>query len=85
MAACMCAGYDGYKLLISKRIELVDHTGIEPVPHECHVGRNRASAAMTVSKTIERSGGILENVVSGPDLAKAIRHYWIDLERVERA
>lgn len=30
-------------------------------------------------KTIERNGGILENVVSGPDLAKPIRRYWIDL------
>ena len=28
-------------------------------------------------KTIERNGGILEDVVSGPDLAKPIRRYWI--------
>jgi predicted acetyltransferase len=30
-------------------------------------------------RTIEKNGGILENVVSGPDLDKPIRRYWIDL------
>ena len=29
-------------------------------------------------RTIEKNGGILENVVSGPDLAKPKRRYWID-------
>jgi predicted acetyltransferase len=29
-------------------------------------------------KTIERNGGVLENVVSGPDLDKPERRYWID-------
>jgi predicted acetyltransferase len=28
-------------------------------------------------KTIEKCGGILENVVSGPDLPKPKRRYWI--------
>lgn len=36
-------------------------------------------------KTIERNGGILENVVSGPDLAKPIRRYWIDVRAAEAA
>jgi predicted acetyltransferase len=31
-------------------------------------------------KTIEKNGGVLENVVSGPDLATPIRRYWIDLQ-----
>lgn len=30
-------------------------------------------------RTIERNGGILENVVSGPDLDKPKRRYWIDV------
>jgi len=30
-------------------------------------------------RTIEKNGGILENVVDGPDLAKPIRRYWIEL------
>jgi predicted acetyltransferase len=29
-------------------------------------------------KTIERNGGILENVISGPDLGKPKRRYWIE-------
>src|SRR5262245_6039167 len=29
-------------------------------------------------KTIEKNGGILENVVSGPDLEKPKRRYWIE-------
>ena len=29
-------------------------------------------------RTIERNGGILENVVSGPDLDKPKRRYWIE-------
>lgn len=29
-------------------------------------------------KTIERSGGVLENVIEGPDLPKPKRRYWID-------
>jgi predicted acetyltransferase len=28
-------------------------------------------------RTIEKNGGILENIVSGPDLKKATRRYWI--------
>ena len=30
-------------------------------------------------RTIEKNGGILENVVDGPDLAKPKRRYWIEL------
>ena len=30
-------------------------------------------------KTIEKNGGVLENVVTGPDLLKPKRRYWIDL------
>jgi predicted acetyltransferase len=30
-------------------------------------------------KTIERNGGILENVLTGPDLDKPKRRYWIEL------
>jgi predicted acetyltransferase len=30
-------------------------------------------------RTIEKNGGVLENVVTGPDLAKPKRRYWIDL------
>jgi predicted acetyltransferase len=30
-------------------------------------------------RTIEKNGGILENVVDGPDLDKPIRRYWIEL------
>jgi predicted acetyltransferase len=29
-------------------------------------------------RTIEKNGGILENIVSGPDLDKPKRRYWID-------
>jgi predicted acetyltransferase len=32
-------------------------------------------------KTIENNGGVLENVVSGPDLEKPKRRYWIDARR----
>ena len=32
-------------------------------------------------RTIERNGGVLENVVTGPDLPKPKRRYWIDLSR----
>jgi predicted acetyltransferase len=32
-------------------------------------------------KTIENNGGVLENVVSGPDLDKPKRRYWIDTRR----
>ena len=32
-------------------------------------------------KTIERNGGVLENVVTGPDLPNPKRRYWIDLSR----
>lgn len=34
-------------------------------------------------RTIERNGGILENIISGPDIAKPIRRYWFD-SRPER-
>lgn len=30
-------------------------------------------------RTIERNGGILDGVVRGPDLARPVRRYWIDL------
>jgi len=30
-------------------------------------------------KTIEKNGGVLENIVTGPDLPKPKRRYWIDL------
>ncbi len=30
-------------------------------------------------RTIEKNGGILENIVSGPDLDKPKRRYWIDI------
>ncbi len=30
-------------------------------------------------RVIEKNGGVLENVLSGPDLAKPKRRYWIDL------
>jgi len=33
-------------------------------------------------RVIEKNGGVLENVVSGPDLAKPKRRYWIDVHRV---
>jgi predicted acetyltransferase len=29
-------------------------------------------------RTIEKNGGVLENIVSGPDLAKPKRRYWIE-------
>jgi predicted acetyltransferase len=32
-------------------------------------------------RTIEKNGGVLENVVSGPDLEKPKRRYWIDARR----
>jgi len=32
-------------------------------------------------RTIERNGGILEDVVHGPDLARPLRRYWSDLGR----
>jgi predicted acetyltransferase len=32
-------------------------------------------------RTIEKNGGVLENVVTGPDLAKPKRRYWIDARR----
>jgi predicted acetyltransferase len=36
-------------------------------------------------RTIEKNGGILENVVIGPDLDKPIRRYWIELRNPETA
>jgi len=30
--------------------------------------------------TIEKNGGILENVIDGPDLDKPKRRYWIELK-----
>jgi len=32
-------------------------------------------------RTIEKNGGIVENVVSGPDLDKPERRYWIEASR----
>ena len=29
-------------------------------------------------RTIEKNGGVLENVLTGPDLMKPKRRYWID-------
>jgi predicted acetyltransferase len=36
-------------------------------------------------RTIEKNGGILENVVSGPDLDGPKRRYWIDVRNVPSA
>jgi predicted acetyltransferase len=36
-------------------------------------------------RTIERNGGILENVISGPDLDKPKRRYWIEGSRASVA
>jgi predicted acetyltransferase len=33
-------------------------------------------------RTIEKNGGVLENVVSGPDLGKPKRRYWIETRHV---
>lgn len=33
-------------------------------------------------KTIEKNGGVLEDIVSGPDLVKPKRRYWIDTRLV---
>jgi predicted acetyltransferase len=30
-------------------------------------------------RTIEKNGGVLENVISGPNLDKPKRRYWIDV------
>lgn len=35
-------------------------------------------------KAIEKNGGVLENVVSGPDLEKPKRRYWIDARDSDR-
>ena len=32
-------------------------------------------------RTIEKNGGVLEDIVSGPDLVKPKRRYWIDASR----
>jgi predicted acetyltransferase len=31
-------------------------------------------------RTIEKNGGVLENVISGPDLEKPKRRYWIEAD-----
>ena len=31
------------------------------------------------SRTIEKNGGILENIIRGPDLEKPKRRYWIEI------
>ncbi len=36
-------------------------------------------------KVIERNGGVLEDVVSGPDLARPKRRYWIDVRHRPRS
>jgi predicted acetyltransferase len=36
-------------------------------------------------KTIEKNGGVLENIVSGPDLDKPKRRYWIEGSRASAA
>jgi predicted acetyltransferase len=36
-------------------------------------------------RTIEKNGGVLENVVTGSDLAKPKRRYWIDIRRLPNA
>jgi predicted acetyltransferase len=33
-------------------------------------------------RTIEKNGGVLENIISGPDLEKPKRRYWIDTRDV---
>ena len=35
-------------------------------------------------KTIEKNGGVLEDVVSGPDLGKPKRRYWMDTRHIDR-
>jgi predicted acetyltransferase len=36
-------------------------------------------------RTIEKNGGVLENVITGPDLARPTRRYWIEtVEPTER-
>ena len=32
-------------------------------------------------KTIENNGGVLEDIISGPELDKPKRRYWIDARR----
>ena len=36
-------------------------------------------------RTIEKNGGVLENIVTGPDLDKPKRRYWVDLDRTRPA
>jgi predicted acetyltransferase len=64
-------GYATAMLVLSVRFAR-ERFGIERVLLTCdddNVGSIR---------TIEKSGGVLENVVSGPDLVKPRRRYWID-------
>jgi len=71
----------GYATTILRRsLEIArQRLGISPVLVTCdddNVGSIR---------TIEKNGGVLENIVTGPDLEKPKRRYWIysgDLKRV---
>ena len=60
---------------------------LEIAREKCGVDRLLVTCETTMSPqsgTVEKNGGILENVVSGPDLAKPIRRYWIDLSNAGR-
>lgn len=68
-------GYATAMLQLALRIAC-DKLGIDRVLVTCdddNVGSIR---------TIEKNGGVLENVITGPDLHKPKRRYWIDLRRV---
>ncbi len=64
----------GYATAILRRsLEIAYRSlGIAPVLLTCD-DDNVASI-----RTIEKNGGVLENVVTGPDLVKPKRSYWID-------
>jgi len=64
-------GYATTMLRLSVEIAL-DKLGIDRILVTCdddNVGSIR---------TIEKNGGVLENIISGPDLEKPKRRYWID-------
>lgn len=68
-------GYATTILTLSVRIAR-DRFGLERVLVTCdddNIGSIRA---------IEKNGGILENILTGPDLDKPKRRYWIDTEEV---
>jgi predicted acetyltransferase len=66
-------GYATTMLRLSLQIARAKCAGVDRVLLTCdddNIGSIR---------TIEKNGGILENVVSGPDLDKPTRRYWIAL------